>query len=58
MNNGFYGKTFEKLRKRLNLDFLDKLDTHRILNRQLNYLSMIKVRKMKNLICIHLIRNL
>ena len=34
MNNSFYGKTFENIRKRLNLDLIDKSDTHRILNRQ------------------------
>ena len=32
MNNSFYGKTIENIRKRLNLDFIDKSDTHRILN--------------------------
>ena len=34
MNNSFYGKTIENIRKRLNLDFIDKSDTHRILIRQ------------------------
>ena len=34
MNNSFYGKTIEKIRKRLNLDLIDKSDIHRILNRQ------------------------
>ena len=34
MNNSFYGKTIENVRKRLNPDFIDKSDTHRILNRQ------------------------
>ena len=34
MNNSFYGKTIENIRKRLNLDLIDKLDTHRILDRQ------------------------
>ena len=34
MNNSFYGKTIENVRKRLNLDLIDKSDTHRILNRQ------------------------
>ena len=34
MNNSFYGKTIENIRKRLNLDLMDKSDTHRILNRQ------------------------
>ena len=34
MNNSLYGKTIEKIRKRLNLDLLDKSDTRRILNRQ------------------------
>ena len=34
MNNSFYGKTIENIRKRLNLDLIEKLDTHRILNRQ------------------------
>ena len=34
MNNTFYGKTIENIRKRLNLDLIDKSDTHRSLNRQ------------------------
>ena len=34
VNNSFYGKTLEKIRKRLNLDLIEKSDTHRILNRQ------------------------
>ena len=34
MNNSFYGKTIENIRKRLNLDLIDKSDAHRILNRQ------------------------
>ena len=34
MNNSFYGTTIEKIRKRLNLDLIDKSDRHRILNRQ------------------------
>ena len=34
MNNSFYGKTIENIRKRLNLDLIDKTDIHRILNRQ------------------------
>ena len=33
MNNSFYGKTIENIRKRLNLDLIDKTDIHRILNR-------------------------
>ena len=33
-NNSFYGKTIENIRKRLNLDLIDKSDIHRILNRQ------------------------
>ena len=33
MNNSFYGKTIENVRKRLNLDLIEKSDTHRILNR-------------------------
>ena len=32
MNNSFYGKTIENIRKRLNLDLIDKSDAHRILN--------------------------
>ena len=32
MKNSFYGKTIENIRKRLNLDLIDKSDTHRILN--------------------------
>ena len=34
MNNSFYGKTVENIRKRLNLDLIDKSDIHKILNRQ------------------------
>ena len=34
MNNCFYGKTIENNRKRLNLDLINRLNTHRILNRQ------------------------
>ena len=34
MNNSFYGKTIENVRKRLNLGLIAKADTHRILNRQ------------------------
>ena len=34
MNNSFYGKTIENIRKSLNLDLIDKSDIHRILNRQ------------------------
>ena len=33
-NNSFYGKTVENIRKCLDLGLIDKLDTHRILNRQ------------------------
>ena len=36
MSNSFYGKTIENIRKRLNLDLIDKSDTRRILNRQSN----------------------
>ena len=34
MNNSFYGKTIENIRKRLNIDLIDKSDIHRILIRQ------------------------
>ena len=34
MNIPFYGKTVENIRKGLNLDLIDKSDTHRILSRQ------------------------
>ena len=34
MNNSFYGKTIENIRKRSNIDLIDKSDIHRILNRQ------------------------
>ena len=34
MKNSFYGKTFKIIRKRLNLDLIDKSDTHRLLSRQ------------------------
>ena len=56
MNISLNGKTIENMRKRLNLDLIDKSDTHRIINRQKNYLSMTKLQNMNNLICIHLIR--
>ena len=34
MKNSFYRKTIENIRKRLNLDLIDKSDTHRKLNRE------------------------
>ena len=34
MKNSFYGKLFEIIRKRLNLDLIEKSDTHKILNPQ------------------------
>ena len=34
LNNYFYGKTIENIRRRLHLDLMDKSDTHGILNRQ------------------------
>ena len=34
MNNSFYGRTIENIRKCLNLDLIDKSDIHKILNRQ------------------------
>ena len=34
MNNSLERKTIENIRKRLNLEVIDKPDTHRILNRQ------------------------
>ena len=34
MNNSFYCKTIENIRKRLNLDLINKSVVHRILNRQ------------------------
>ena len=34
MNISFYGKTIDNIRKRLNLDLIDKSVTHRIINRQ------------------------
>ena len=34
LNNSFYDKTIENIRKRLNLDLIDKSDIHRMLNRQ------------------------
>ena len=34
MNNSFYGKTIENIRKRLNLALIDKSETHKIKNRQ------------------------
>ena len=34
MNNSFYGKTIENIRKRLNFDLIDRSDIHKILNRQ------------------------
>ena len=55
MNNSFYGKTIENIRKRLNPELIDKSDTHRLLNRHQNYLSMTNLQNMKNLVCIHLV---
>ena len=37
MNNSFYGESIENIRKRLNLDFIEKSDTHRLLNRELSF---------------------
>ena len=34
MKNSFYGKTIENIRKLLNLELIEKSDTHRIINRQ------------------------
>ena len=34
MNNSIYGKLIENIGRRLNLDLIDKSDTHTILNRQ------------------------
>ena len=34
MNKSLYGKTIENIKKRLNLDLIEKSDTHRILKRQ------------------------
>ena len=34
MNNSFYGKSNENIINRLNLDLIDKSDTHGTLNRQ------------------------
>ena len=36
MNKSFYEKLFEKFRKQLYVDLIDKSDTHRISNRQSN----------------------
>ena len=43
MNNSFYGKTIEKIRKRLKVDLIDKSDTHRNFNRQSNFSSVDKI---------------
>ena len=43
INNSFYGKTIENIRKRLNLELIDKSDTHRILNRQSNLSFVDKI---------------
>ena len=34
MDNSFYGKMIKYIRKRLNLELIDKSDTHRKINRQ------------------------
>ena len=36
MKSSFYGKTIENIRKRINLDLVDKSGTDRVLNRQSN----------------------
>ena len=43
LNISFYGKTIEKIRKRLNLDLIDKSDTHRTLNRQSKFCFDYKI---------------
>ena len=58
INISFYGKTIENIRKRLNLDLIDKSDTHIILNRQSKLSFDEKLQNTKNLVCIHLIRKL
>ena len=55
MNISFYGRTIENIRKRLNLDLIDKTDTHKILYRQSKLSSTTKLQNMENLVCIHLI---
>ena len=49
MNNSFYGKTIEKIRKRLNLDLIEKSDVHRILNRQSKLSFDDKIAEYENL---------
>ena len=49
MNNSFYGKTIENIRKRLNLDLIDKSDIRRILNRQSKISFDDKIAEYENL---------
>ena len=58
MNNSFYGKTIENIRKRLNLDLIDKSDTHRILNRQSKLSFDDKITEYEKFNFIHSIRKL
>ena len=58
MNNSFYGKTIENIRKRLNLDLIDKSDAHRLLNRHSKLSFDDEIAEYENLFCIHLIKKL
>ena len=58
MNNSFYGKTIESIRKRLNLDLIDKSDIHKILNRQSKLSFDEKIAKYEKFNLYHLIRKL
>ena len=55
MKHSYYGKTIEKIKNGLNLDLIDKSDTHRLLNRQSKLYLMTKMQNLKILVCIHLI---
>ena len=58
LNNSFYGKTIENIRKRLNLDLVDKSDTHRIINRQSKLSFDDKIAEYEKFNFIHSIRKL
>ena len=56
INNSFHGKTVQFIRKCLNPDFIDKWDTHRILNWQSNWFFHEKVQEIKKIIYIHSVK--
>ena len=48
MKNSFNRKTIGKIRKRLNLDLIEKSDTHRMLNRQSKFIFDDKIAEYEN----------